>query len=430
MDIQQLLMPEMLPIQQLTPVDGQVPQPQEIPEIPFEQILEGMEIPVEITVDKPIQSPEVPFVPTYVSPIAISVEKVEAQVEKVEAQTVDIPVEFQEIPETITKDIIAIEEVETQQTQPNLENEEVKVEFKEVEFKEEAKPEKTEKEEIVFEATHKSTPPQPLLMQPTPQEAAAPPPAETQEQEIVAIAQKVAPAPIEKPQHEQENEIPLPEQEESQEGPQEELIRFTKRLGHQEPTSTKTTKPFVKSEITVDLLPQMDPAPPPTQAMTTIVPVFQAPPTPAAETVQKMTPESFEISIKTPVLEPLQSHIAKFVPPGETHMTIQLYPEELGQVTVQVDITKEGQSKIHFTTDNVAVRDVLRQYTGEIIQIFEQSNLSLDFSGLGFSSRQEQNQQEDQRQPFQPQPGYLSASEVEKQTPFIATKQTGIDIHV
>lgn len=158
------------------------------------------------------------------------------------------------------------------------------------------------------------------------------------------------------------------------------------------------------------------------QAIDAVVPNFQLQPTPAAETIQKMTPESLEISLKFPVLEPLQNRIAKFVPPGETHMTIQLYPEELGQVTVQVDINKEGLSKIHFTTDNAAVRDVLRQYTGEIIQIFEQSNLSLDFSGLGFSSRQEQNQQEDQRQLFQQQPSYQTASEVEKNISFIATK--------
>lgn len=49
MQIQQLLMPEMLAPQQLTPVDGQAALQQEMPEIPFEQILEVLESNINTT---------------------------------------------------------------------------------------------------------------------------------------------------------------------------------------------------------------------------------------------------------------------------------------------------------------------------------------------------------------------------------------------
>lgn len=78
--------------------------------------------------------------------------------------------------------------------------------------------------------------------------------------------------------------------------------------------------------------------------------------------------------------------------PGETHLHIQLYPEELGVVDVRIDIDKQGGSRVHFTAETQSVRDVLMGYRHDIQHIFDAANLSLDTTNLSFFMQSDQQQ--------------------------------------
>lgn len=213
------------------------------------------------------------------------------------------------------------------------------------------------------------------------------------------------------------------------------------------PVTGNPNRPFVQSEISLEFSHQIetitetaDILPMSMIESEIILPNFTMAPTtstPLSQIVQKMSPAELDISIKQPVLEALQTHLAQplqKMPEGETHMKIQLHPEDLGSVTLQVDISKEGQSKVFFTADNAIIKDMLRQYSGEIIQIFEQSNLSLDFSGLGFSSRQDQEQDQNTTAQTPYQQGNIAENPIEatgSTNIFLRPSgHTGIDIHV
>lgn len=114
--------------------------------------------------------------------------------------------------------------------------------------------------------------------------------------------------------------------------------------------------------------------------------------TETAETVVNHETIMKNIREQVPVQMPRQ------IVSGETHLKIQLHPEELGHVDIRVDIAKNGTAKIMMVAENAIVRDVLSQYRQDITQIFEQPGLSLDAGSLNFSMRQDQQSGEKDQQ--------------------------------
>ena len=89
------------------------------------------------------------------------------------------------------------------------------------------------------------------------------------------------------------------------------------------------------------------------------------------------------------LMETLKQHLSGPPKTGETHLNIQLHPQELGALTIRIHIDDYGQAKVHFMAENQAAHEVLTHYRQNILEIFDQASLSLTAGNLNFSMGQD-----------------------------------------
>ena len=93
-------------------------------------------------------------------------------------------------------------------------------------------------------------------------------------------------------------------------------------------------------------------------------------------------------SVSNQVLVKIENYFENGVKSGEQKFEIELFPKDLGRVTVEIDINKNGgENKIHITAENKSAFEALKNDRASIEKIFENNNLKLDNTNLSFDLR-------------------------------------------
>lgn len=89
---------------------------------------------------------------------------------------------------------------------------------------------------------------------------------------------------------------------------------------------------------------------------------------------------------KVQALQQVKSQMKAALQKGETHMLVKLTPDELGKVDIKLDISRDGAVSVFFKADNRETMILLSKYADDLRQIFGESGLNADASGMNFSS--------------------------------------------
>jgi hypothetical protein len=93
-------------------------------------------------------------------------------------------------------------------------------------------------------------------------------------------------------------------------------------------------------------------------------------------------------SVSNQVLVKIENYFENGVKSGEQKFEIELFPKDLGKITVEIDISKNGgENKIHITAENKSAFEALKNDRASIEKIFENNNLKLDNTNLSFDLR-------------------------------------------
>lgn len=108
---------------------------------------------------------------------------------------------------------------------------------------------------------------------------------------------------------------------------------------------------------------------------------------------------------------------------GETHLKVQLVPDDLGKIEIKLDIDRHGLVQAMFMADHRETMEYIARYGQEFVQIFQDSGLQTDLNSMNFQSRHQQ----EERPQFQSQEG---AALVESKPEVRRLSMTQIDIEV
>ncbi|TAF38489.1 MAG: flagellar hook-length control protein FliK [Alphaproteobacteria bacterium] len=103
----------------------------------------------------------------------------------------------------------------------------------------------------------------------------------------------------------------------------------------------------------------------------------------------------------TPILRPVQLVVMQMSQQrhavgGEQKITLQLYPEELGRVDVDMRIDTDNRAVVRISADRGETLDILRADRSELERLLQQSGLKLDGQSLEFNQRASHEQQDEQ----------------------------------
>lgn len=99
---------------------------------------------------------------------------------------------------------------------------------------------------------------------------------------------------------------------------------------------------------------------------------------------------------KIQALQQVKSQMKVALQKGETHLLVKLTPDDLGKVDIRLDISREGNVSALFKAENRETMILLSKYADDFRQIFGESGLNSDMSGMNFSSSDQQASQFDQ----------------------------------
>ncbi len=99
---------------------------------------------------------------------------------------------------------------------------------------------------------------------------------------------------------------------------------------------------------------------------------------------------------KVQALQQVKSQMKAALQKGETHMLVKLTPDDLGKVDIKLDISRDGTVSALFKTDNRETMILLSKYADDLRQIFGESGLNANASGMNFSSSDQQSSPYDQ----------------------------------
>lgn len=106
--------------------------------------------------------------------------------------------------------------------------------------------------------------------------------------------------------------------------------------------------------------------------------------------------KSFTMEEKIQTLQQVKSQMKAALQKGETHLLVKLTPDDLGKVDIKLDISKDGNVSAFFRAENRETMVLLSKYADDFRQIFGDSGLTSDMSGMNFSSSDQQTSQFDQ----------------------------------
>lgn len=106
--------------------------------------------------------------------------------------------------------------------------------------------------------------------------------------------------------------------------------------------------------------------------------------------------KTLTITEKIQALQQVKSQMKAALQKGETHLLVKLTPDDLGKVDIRLDISRDGNVSALFKTENRETMVLLSKYADDFRQIFGESGLNSDMSGMNFSSSDQQASQFDQ----------------------------------
>ncbi|MBW8310007.1 MAG: flagellar hook-length control protein FliK [Candidatus Paracaedibacteraceae bacterium] len=96
---------------------------------------------------------------------------------------------------------------------------------------------------------------------------------------------------------------------------------------------------------------------------------------------------------KFAALNQIKEQLRQGLRKGETHLNIQLKPNDLGKVEIKLDISREGMVSALFKAENRETLEVLNRHSQDFQNLFKEAGLQADSQGMNFSMSQ-QHQQE------------------------------------
>ncbi|AIK96868.1 flagellar hook-length control protein FliK [Candidatus Odyssella acanthamoebae] len=97
---------------------------------------------------------------------------------------------------------------------------------------------------------------------------------------------------------------------------------------------------------------------------------------------------------KLAALNQIKDQLRQSLRKGETHLNIQLKPNELGKVEIKLDISREGVVSALFKAENRETLEVLNRHSQDFQNLFKDAGLQADSQGMNFSMSQQQQQHE------------------------------------
>lgn len=97
------------------------------------------------------------------------------------------------------------------------------------------------------------------------------------------------------------------------------------------------------------------------------------------------------------VTEQVVLHMKQSAGDGPHKINIQLQPEALGRVEVQINVAADGKANVHVTADNKDTLMLLRSDVRELEKLFTDVGMKTDPGSLSFNLRGEQNPYQDQQ---------------------------------
>lgn len=137
-----------------------------------------------------------------------------------------------------------------------------------------------------------------------------------------------------------------------------------------------------------------------------------------------------------PMSEQLAFHMKTAVNEGNSRITIQLDPAELGKLELRLDVGADGKASMVITADNRQALDMLQRDMRGLQQALQDSGLKTDAGSLSFNLRGDQNNQGGQPQQQRNAYGYAQSTEPEDDYITIASKgyvlnvRDGLDIRI
>ncbi|TAE35017.1 MAG: hypothetical protein EAY65_00255 [Alphaproteobacteria bacterium] len=133
----------------------------------------------------------------------------------------------------------------------------------------------------------------------------------------------------------------------------------------------------------------------------------------------------------TPILRPVQLVVMQMSQQrhavgGEQKITLQLYPEELGRVDVDMRIDTDNRAVVRISADRGETLDILRADRSELERLLQQSGLKLDGQSLEFNQRASHEQQDEQSSAYAGGMDERSSEIVNEAEEIMITTQEGI----
>ncbi|TAN46637.1 MAG: flagellar hook-length control protein FliK, partial [Rhodospirillales bacterium] len=138
------------------------------------------------------------------------------------------------------------------------------------------------------------------------------------------------------------------------------------------------------------------------------------------------------------ILDQVNVQISKAAKEGLDKITVQMRPEALGRVEVQLKLGQDGQMSAHIIADRPETLDALKRDVRSLEQSLADAGFKTDSNSLQFSLRGEQQSQQQKEANGQPRFGFdrgqaldeAPAGEAVAQTRQRAGARSGVDISV
>lgn len=113
---------------------------------------------------------------------------------------------------------------------------------------------------------------------------------------------------------------------------------------------------------------------------------------------------------QTPVTEQVVFHVKTMAGSGNSKITIQLHPEDLGKLDITLDVDAKGKTGVTITADNKQALDLLQRDSSGLQKALNDAGLKTDAGSLSFNLRGGEKEGQGQN-------GYQASSQYQKSQP-------------
>jgi|GEM_PF-3047309 len=129
------------------------------------------------------------------------------------------------------------------------------------------------------------------------------------------------------------------------------------------------------------------------------------------------------------VAEQVVFHVKTAVATGNSKISIQLHPEDLGKVDITLDIGANGKTGVNITADNKQTLDLLQRDSRGLERALAEAGLKADSGSLSFNLRGGQEEKNNEQNQFQAAGNYRKSQPEEEITPIATVTRSYIINH-